>query len=107
MVSDAASSADRTITPIRPTLGSSHATGSNHATYQGSSTGASNVNSRRAQAQMAPWASNQLPAASPLPRLRSQFVATRTTRVARSRKTMANAVQNTNRTTDSTLDAAL
>ena len=81
------------ITPIRPTLGSNHARGRSHAAYQGRSTGASSVNNSSPQAQTAPWTSNHLPAARPPPRLTSQVVATRTTRVARRRNTTAKAAQ--------------
>jgi len=107
IVSDTDSSVDMAITPIRPTLGSNHARGRSHAAYQGRSTGASSVNNSSPQAQTAPWTSNHLPAARPPPRLTSQVVATRTTRVARRRNTTAKAAQNTNRTADSTPDATL
>ena len=92
--SEATSTVEATITPMRPDAGRSHATGRTQTRYQGSRTGASSVNSSNPHAQVAPWTSNHLPTASPLAEVPSHVRATRTVRTARSRKTTANVSAN-------------
>jgi len=105
-VSEAASNAESTMTPMRPILGSSQATGRTHSRYQGRRTGARSVNRIRPQAQMAPWASIHRPTARPLPWLASHVCATRTARVASMMNTPTNVAANTKRTTEDVVSAA-